>query len=66
MNCPRCAAWTSVIETRKLQTNAVYRRLECANSHRFSTYEISDADYFTLVGRRRFSGVAPKATKGGK
>lgn len=36
MNCPKCNAWTEVLETRK-RPAGVYRRYECANLHRFST-----------------------------
>ena len=38
MNCPKCAAWSSVNETRTSK-GTVTRRRECANGHRFTTYE---------------------------
>ena len=41
MNCPRCGAWSSVLETRKTQDGHKRRRYECANLHRFSTLEYS-------------------------
>lgn len=37
--CPVCGAWTEVLETRRRQTGAVARRIECANLHRFTVYE---------------------------
>lgn len=37
MNCPKCGAWTEVLETRKRKAGT-YRRYECANLHRFSTF----------------------------
>jgi len=37
--CPQCNAWTRVLETRHKYNNEVYRRYECANTHRFSTME---------------------------
>ncbi len=37
MNCPKCDAWTEVLETRKRKAGT-YRRYECANLHRFSTF----------------------------
>lgn len=36
VNCPKCNAWTEVLETRKRKAGT-YRRYECANLHRFST-----------------------------
>jgi transcriptional regulator NrdR family protein len=39
MICPTCNAWTRVLETRHKYDNQVYRRYECANTHRFSTME---------------------------
>lgn len=35
MKCPRCNAWTFVLETRGER-----RKRECANKHRFYTVEI--------------------------
>ena len=43
MKCPRCDAWTEVLETRKL-VDHTYRRYECANLHRFSTKEMPVPD----------------------
>lgn len=41
LKCPECGKWTDVIETRKLNGhNAIYRRRECGNGHRFVTHEI--------------------------
>ena len=39
MKCPECNKWVSVKETRSRPANAVYRRYECANEHRFTTLE---------------------------
>jgi transcriptional regulator NrdR family protein len=39
MKCPVCKAWVQVKETRQRPDNAIYRRYECANSHRFVTNE---------------------------
>ena len=39
MKCPTCNAWTMVKETRTKPGNTTYRRYECANEHRFTTYE---------------------------
>jgi len=39
MICPTCSAWTRTLETRHKYDNQVYRRYECANTHRFSTME---------------------------
>lgn len=35
MKCPKCGAWSRVLDTRGAQ-----RRRECANLHRFSTVEV--------------------------
>lgn len=37
--CRVCGAWAEVLETRRRQTGAVARRIECANLHRFTVYE---------------------------
>lgn len=39
MKCPVCGAWTIVKETRTGTDNTRRRRLECANTHRFTTIE---------------------------
>lgn len=39
MKCPVCGTWTLVKETRVRPNNEKYRRYECANLHRFITYE---------------------------
>lgn len=39
MLCPTCKAWVEVMETRQRQNNTIYRRYECANTHRFVTTE---------------------------
>lgn len=40
MDCPKCGAWSEVIETR-LKKDKVSRRRECGNGHRFTTYELA-------------------------
>lgn len=40
MNCPECAAWSSVLDTRAGPHETVKRRRECANGHRFFTFEM--------------------------
>lgn len=40
MKCPECEAWTNVLETRTLLINIKRRRYQCANLHKFNTYEI--------------------------
>lgn len=39
MNCQRCGAWASVLETRVKSDKTTRRRYECANLHRFTTIE---------------------------
>ena len=39
MKCPVCKAWVLVKESRPRPDNTMYRRLECANGHRFVTEE---------------------------
>lgn len=43
MKCPKCRAWTYVLEVRGNKAGK-YRRYECANGHRFSTQEIPADD----------------------
>lgn len=38
MKCPTCNAWSNVLETRQIKSG-LKRRRECANLHRFVTYE---------------------------
>ena len=40
MNCPKCGAWTSVMESRPAKDKVARRRV-CGNGHRFSTYELA-------------------------
>lgn len=40
MNCPQCGAWSNVLDTRTGQYETVKRRRECANGHRFFTFEM--------------------------
>jgi transcriptional regulator NrdR family protein len=60
MKCPECGTWTIVKETRISTGNTRRRRLECANTHRFSTLE-------TIVDRKTFIRKVKKAAEtGGK
>lgn len=43
MNCPKCGAWSSVSETRAAPNLMTKRTRECANGHRFVTFEIHAA-----------------------
>lgn len=45
--CPSCGKWTEVVTTRGTR-GGVYRRRECENGHRFTTYEIFDRSIFEL------------------
>jgi transcriptional regulator NrdR family protein len=41
MKCYQCGAWTEVLETRKADRGHTLRRTrECANGHRFPTFEV--------------------------
>lgn len=37
MPCPKCGAWTDIVETRKPEKNVYRRRYVCANGHKFIT-----------------------------
>jgi transcriptional regulator NrdR family protein len=39
MRCPVCQTWVQIKETRQKPDNSIYRRYECANTHRFVTTE---------------------------
>lgn len=56
MKCPTCNTWSDVLETRPTK-DGVKRRRECANLHRFTTYEM-ELNYEELnvsTGRRVFN-----------
>ena len=36
LKCPRCGAWTELLETRTRSTGEKARRFECGNDHRFT------------------------------
>jgi hypothetical protein len=36
LKCPRCGAWTELLETRTRSTGEKARRYECGNEHRFT------------------------------
>lgn len=39
ISCPKCGAWTTMLESRRDSNNAYvrYRNYECGNLHRFSS-----------------------------
>jgi transcriptional regulator NrdR family protein len=39
VKCPECGTWADVLETRRTPKGETRRRYECANGHRFTTYE---------------------------
>lgn len=39
MKCPHCGAWSEVSETRAT-ADGMRRRRDCANGHRFTTFEV--------------------------
>ena len=40
MKCPTCGAWSNVLDTRDGPHETTKRRRECANGHRFYTFEM--------------------------
>ncbi len=41
MKCLQCGTWTSVLETREVDEGHTLRRTrQCANGHRFQTFEV--------------------------
>lgn len=44
MRCPKCNAWTDVLETRSPR-----RKRQCANGHRFTTMELVEDDHLELL-----------------
>ena len=56
LKCPTCNAWTNVLESRPLK-GSIKRRRECANMHRFTTYEteFNHERSVVLTGRRVFN-----------
>jgi len=55
MKCPTCNAWTNVLESHPIKWG-VKRRRECANMHRFTTYEmeLNHEELKVSTGRRVF------------
>ncbi len=52
MNCPRCGAPSTVLETRT-QIASVVRRRECFNQHRFTTHEVMPV----VIDKRQFAAT---------
>ena len=53
MRCTTCGAWSEVKETRKAAVWMVSRTRECANGHRFKTFEVHAA----LISRKLITGT---------
>lgn len=54
MKCPACNTWARVLETRQEDDgHRVRRRMECANGHRFNTFEVHEAVYCSAKPRQR-------------
>jgi transcriptional repressor NrdR len=52
VNCPRCEASTSILETRRAEGNAIRRRRRCSEcGHRFTTYERAEPERPEVVKR---------------
>jgi transcriptional repressor NrdR len=52
VNCPRCDASTSILETRRAEENAVRRRRRCRKcGHRFTTYERAEPERPEVIKR---------------
>lgn len=46
MKCRTCGAWTEVLETRKADRgHTLVRTRQCANKHRFKSYEVLEPIY---------------------
>lgn len=63
MNCGKCGTWSTVAETRKADRGfTLVRRRECANGHRFTTFEVLDTVYRRIhPSRAREARVAAEA-----
>ncbi len=49
MKCPKCGAWSSVLETRPIRGGLfLVRRRRCANEHRFTTHEVTAPQWAEL------------------
>lgn len=58
MKCPRCGAWSDVAATRPMFRGFVVQRSrDCANGHRFQTYEIGSASLGTVRARLRDASI---------
>lgn len=53
MTCPKCLSANSIcIDSRITKENSIRRRRRCADcDYRWTTYEVSDEDYYNLVRR---------------
>lgn len=61
MKCPKCGAFSHVLETRQGVEDTVRRRRECGNGHRFYTAEVQSAA--VNVGQRRRAYQAAQRTR---
>jgi transcriptional repressor NrdR len=52
VNCPRCDASTSILETRRADRNSIRRRRKCSScGHRFTTYERAVPERLEVIKR---------------
>lgn len=62
MLCPICGAWSTVLDTRAGPHESIRRRRECANRHRFPTFETyATAAHITTMSRALASIAARRA-----
>jgi hypothetical protein len=54
MNCQQCGAWSKVLDTRIFFKHLLQRRRQCANGHKFKTYEV----FVGNLDRRTLPAVA--------
>lgn len=57
MKCPRCGAWSNVLDTRDGDHLTLRRRRQCGNGHRFTTLEVLP----TALNRRDLAATARAA-----
>jgi hypothetical protein len=64
MKCPICNAWTRTLETRTNEdTNEIWRRKECANTHTFITLEQVTAGSTPRPNQKRVVAVRSSRPK---
>jgi transcriptional regulator NrdR family protein len=61
VKCPRCAAWSRVLDTRTADDGyTLHRRHECANLHRFRSVQVLSTVYCSAKQRNTRAIVAAK------